>query len=200
ESEAVIEQALDRLMQGRTTLIFAHRLSSVIGADRILVLEDGRLVESGTHTELMGRRGPYHRLMTAQSEDRAGIGDLIARPVCEGGSESREDDAPSDAPGPTDGIVKAEGMGWPEVLRVLGRLVAGYRGQLAATFVLGVARVVALIGVGVLSALVVHAVKTGAPFGMLLAALGIVAPLAGLLHWLESWLAHDTAYRLLTDM
>src|SRR5262249_34968026 len=44
------------------------------------------------------------------------------------------------------------------------------------------------------------AVKTGAPFGMLLAALGIVAPLAGLLHWLESWLAHDTAYRLLTDM
>src|SRR5207249_468237 len=47
ESEAVIQEALDRLMRGRTTLIFAHRLSSVIGADRILVLDDGRVVESG---------------------------------------------------------------------------------------------------------------------------------------------------------
>ena len=48
ENEAVIQQALDRLMRGRTTLILAHRLSSVIGADRILVLEDGRVVQSGT--------------------------------------------------------------------------------------------------------------------------------------------------------
>ena len=48
-----IQQALDRLMEGRTTLIFAHRLSSVIGADRILVLDGGRVVESGTH----GSRG-----------------------------------------------------------------------------------------------------------------------------------------------
>ena len=47
ENEAVIQQALDRLMQGRTTLIFAHRLSSVIGADRILALEDGRIAETG---------------------------------------------------------------------------------------------------------------------------------------------------------
>ncbi len=47
ENEAVIQQALDRLMQGRTTLILAHRLSSVIGADRILVLDHGRVVESG---------------------------------------------------------------------------------------------------------------------------------------------------------
>ena len=55
ESEAVIQEALDRLMRGRTTLIFAHRLSSVIGADRILVLDDGRVVESGRHDELMAR-------------------------------------------------------------------------------------------------------------------------------------------------
>src|SRR5439155_15435669 len=66
ESEAVIQEALDRLMRGRTTLIFAHRLSSVIGADRILVLDDGRVVESGRHAELMDRRGAYHRLMAAQ--------------------------------------------------------------------------------------------------------------------------------------
>ena len=69
ESEAVIQEALDRLMQGRTTLIFAHRLSSVIGADRIFVLDDGRVVESGTHGELMARGGAYCRLMAAQAQD-----------------------------------------------------------------------------------------------------------------------------------
>src|SRR5262249_58570771 len=71
---------------------------------------------------------------------------------------------------------------------------------LVATFLLGVARVLALIGVGMLSALVVRAVKSGAPFGGLVAALAVVAPLAGALHWVESWLAHDMAYRLLADM
>src|SRR5438309_8803627 len=72
ESEAVIQEALDRLMEGRTTLIFAHRLSSVIGADRILALEAGRVVETGTHAELMARGGAYHRLMAAQAQDGAG--------------------------------------------------------------------------------------------------------------------------------
>ena len=59
ENEAVIQQALDRLMTGRTTLILAHRLSSVIGADRILVLEDGAVVQSGSHAELIAQEGPY---------------------------------------------------------------------------------------------------------------------------------------------
>ena len=53
ENEAIIQSALDRLMAGRTTLILAHRLSSVIDADRILVLDRGRVVESGTHRDLM---------------------------------------------------------------------------------------------------------------------------------------------------
>ena len=68
------------------------------------------------------------------------------------------------------------------------------------TFVLGVARVAAIIAVGVLSALVVRAVTQGASFRALVVALALAAPLAGLLHWLESWLAHDMAYRLLNDM
>lgn len=65
ESERAVEQALERLMKGRTTLIIAHRLKTVEGADRILVLDQGRLVESGTHDELMSARGLYaglHRL------------------------------------------------------------------------------------------------------------------------------------------
>jgi len=201
ESEAVIQQALDRLMEGRTTLIFAHRLSSVIGADRILALDGGRVAESGTHAELMARGGAYHRLMAAQAQDGAGPVELLAREELltpETGPEGE----PSAAaiPEPSDAIVRAEGMGWAQLIRVLLGMVAGYRGRLALTFVLGVTRVVALIGVGVLSALVVRAVKNGVPFGHLMIALAIAAPLAGVLHWLESWLAHDMAYRLLTDM
>src|SRR5262245_45850979 len=187
ESEAVIQEALDRLMQGRTTLIFAHRLSSVIGADRILVLDEGRVAESGTHSELMMRGGAYHRLMAAQSQDGAGAADLVSRPPA-ARDTTPSDDAAKSAVEPTDAVLRAEGMGWWELLRVLGGLIAGYRATLAATFALGVARVLALIGVGVLSALVVRAVKGGTPFGGLLIALGVVAPLAGALHWLESWL------------
>ena len=59
ENEAIIQEALDRLMKTRTTLIFAHRLSSVIHADRILVLSEGRIVESGGHEKLMANGGIY---------------------------------------------------------------------------------------------------------------------------------------------
>src|SRR5205085_2298483 len=62
ENEAVIQEALDRLMQGRTTLIFAHRLSSVIDCDRIVVLDGGRVTEHGRHDELMARHGVYAEL------------------------------------------------------------------------------------------------------------------------------------------
>src|SRR6476660_2549544 len=66
ENEAVIQEALDRLMRGRTTLILAHRLSSVIDCDRILVLEGGRVVESGRHEALMKAGGVYAGLMAEQ--------------------------------------------------------------------------------------------------------------------------------------
>ena len=72
ENEAIIQQALDRLMTGRTTLILAHRLSSVIGADRILVLEDGAVVQSGRHRELIQQDGPYRDLMGPQLGERDG--------------------------------------------------------------------------------------------------------------------------------
>ncbi len=66
ESEAAVQAALARLMQGRTTIIVAHRLSTVRDADRIVVIEDARIVEQGKHDELMARRGTYHRLVEHQ--------------------------------------------------------------------------------------------------------------------------------------
>jgi ATP-binding cassette, subfamily B, bacterial len=108
--------------------------------------------------------------------------------------------AGADAPDEPQAIIGAEQVGWGAVLRTLVDKTRGYRARLTLTFFLGVARVTALIGVGVLSALAVRAVKRGEPAGPLLAALLVVAPLAGILHWCESWLAHDVAYRLLADM
>jgi ATP-binding cassette, subfamily B, bacterial len=195
ENEAVIQQALDRLMVGRTTLILAHRLSSVINADRILVLEDGAVAESGSHATLIARDGPYRRLMGPQLAER---GDVTA-PLL--------DLAP-----PEEGTVTATGavvrdlaadaadVGWPETIRTLLGFIRPWRRQLAVTVSCGIGRVVAFIGVGILGALIIAAVRANAPSLLLTVLLLAAAPVAGLLHWLESFLAHDMAYRLLAVM
>ncbi len=68
ETELLIQQALERLIKGRTTIIIAHRLSTVRNADRIVALEGTRIVEAGTHEELLVKKGLYHKLYTAQQQ------------------------------------------------------------------------------------------------------------------------------------
>ena len=74
DSETEVQKALDTLMAGRTTLVIAHRLSTVKNADRIVVLTDGRIVEEGRHAELLRANGEYrrlHELQFAQHEGEA---------------------------------------------------------------------------------------------------------------------------------
>ena len=62
ESESIVQKAIGQLMQNRTTLVIAHRLSTVINADKIIVLDKGSIVESGTHEELLNNNGIYKKL------------------------------------------------------------------------------------------------------------------------------------------
>ncbi|MDD9982240.1 MAG: ABC transporter ATP-binding protein, partial [Gammaproteobacteria bacterium] len=206
ENEAVIQTALDRLMQGRTTLIFAHRLSSVIGADRILVLDHGSVVEIGDHASLMRAGGVYYQLMGAQAEESVQAHESLAAPAAHR-TQLREvplEDLQAEDAGahhePTDAILRAEGLSWAGAFRELLRHVVPWKVKFSVVLVFGIVRVAALIGVGVASALAVAAVKQGEPFTEYLIVLAVIAPLAGVLHWLESWFAHDMAFRMLAEM
>ena len=68
ESEAKVQAALDRLSEGRTTLVIAHRLATIKGADRVYVIEDGQVTEQGTEAELRQKRGVFARLKALQSD------------------------------------------------------------------------------------------------------------------------------------
>ncbi|HVJ44435.1 MAG TPA: ABC transporter ATP-binding protein [Dongiaceae bacterium] len=213
ENEAVIQSALDRLMQGRTTLILAHRLSSIIDCDRILVLEKGRVAESGSHAALLSQGGIYAGLMAEQVRDGAGrpveaddVIDAMPARMTETGSrqaavaELPAADLPVAIKQVTEGIIKAEGLTWWQLVSELMGLVMPWKGKLALTFLFGVLRVLFYIGIGVCSALALRDLKNGAAYDQWLWALAALAPLSGLVHWLESWIAHDMAFRLLAEM
>ncbi|MCH8223366.1 MAG: ABC transporter ATP-binding protein [Chloroflexi bacterium] len=204
ENELTIQQALDRLMQGRTTLVMAHRLSSVIGADRILVLDDGRLVESGSHAELLAMDGQYAALMADQSFDRE-VGAANRSPadpsneiwLGRGAATQLDEEAQA---APTDAILRAEGLGWIDAFRILMGYIRPHKFKLLGSFTTGVAHFAGLICIGVVSALIVGNVKDGDSITTLTIVLLSLAPATAAFAWLESWVSHDMAFRLLSRM
>ncbi|MCE2456828.1 MAG: thiol reductant ABC exporter subunit CydC [Dehalococcoidia bacterium] len=209
ENETVIQVALDRLMENRTTLVIAHRLSSVINADRILVLDEGRTVEIGSHNELMAADGIYAGLMRQQTE--IGAGEVVtvdrhqARP---NESSDHEPDLSQFAAGhghhhpPPSASAEDEQVNLRSLnvwIRLFG-LVRPVKFQFLITLVLGMLHHGSVIVLGALSALLVGAVFRDEPLTTLVVLVCIFAPLSSLLFYLESWQAHDMAFRLLARM
>ncbi|NQW18913.1 MAG: ABC transporter ATP-binding protein [Chloroflexi bacterium] len=207
QNESIIQQALDRLMEGRTTLVMAHRLSSVIGADKILVLDNGELVETGTHAALLAAGGAYARLMADQAFDIEGSHRLDDRKADDPKSEDaffdrgakfQVDEVAQQAP--TNAILRAEGLGWGETFNILMAYISPYRWKLLGSFLSGVSHFSGLIGVGVVSSLMVANVKDGESITTLMIILLALAPATAAAALLESWISHDMAFRLLATM
>ena len=208
ENESLIQAALDRLMEDRTTLIIAHRLSSVIKADRILVLDEGRVVEIGSHAELMAADGPYAGLMRQQAQ--MGLTDIAAFSAPERMSSRVSDDHVSDpnltgghdhrAPSRSHHSDEAVNIRSLNVWVRLFGLVGPVKFQFLGTLALGLLHHGSIILLGAFSALLVGAVFRDEPLTTYLVLVCIFAPLSALLFYLESWQAHDMAFRLLAKM
>ena len=66
ESEQIVQEALERAQEGRTSIVIAHRLSTIVNSDKIFVIENGKIVEAGTHSELLAKKGAYYKLNQTQ--------------------------------------------------------------------------------------------------------------------------------------
>ena len=210
ENESAIQSALDGLMENRTTLVIAHRLSSVINADRILVLDEGRAVEIGSHDELIAADGTYAGLMRQQTqtgiEEAAPGAKELARPHVS--AEHAPDLSHLSAGhGHHHPVTSHHADERAEVsvrsltvwVRLFG-LVRPVRFQFLLTLALGMLHHGSVIVLGAFSALLVGAVFRDEPITTLLVLVCVFAPLSALLFYLESWQAHDMAFRLLARM
>ena len=197
QSEAVINEALRKLMEGRTTLIIAHRLSSVIHADRILVLERGRVVETGSHGALLERGGTYARLMAAQAQ--AGDAEALAELEAPATAAAAEPEEAAAAPAARTVNAQAPLPAFT-VLRRLAELVRPFLRKLAVSFSAGVLFQASVVGVGAASALLVGQLIRGEDIAFQLILLGSMVGLASVLSWADCWLPHDLAYQLLAEM
>ena len=197
QSEAVINAALRKLMEGRTTLIIAHRLSSVIHADRILVLERGRVVETGSHGALLERGGTYARLMAAQAQ--AGDAEALAELKAPAPAAAAKPEEAASAPAARTVNAQAPLPAFT-VLRRLAELVRPFLRKLAVSFSAGVLFQASVVGAGAASALLVGQLIRGEDIAFQLILLGSMVGLASVLSWADCWLPHDLAYQLLAEM
>ncbi|ESO91246.1 hypothetical protein LOTGIDRAFT_153678 [Lottia gigantea] len=129
-SEKVVQDALEKARKGRTTVVVAHRLSTIQNADLIYVLENGILVEQGRHEELMARQGVYHQLVTLQT-----IGDM---------KDNEDDDEEPTLKPSFSKILKSNAPEWPFI--VMGCIVSSLNGALMPLFAFFLSEIIKTFG------------------------------------------------------
>jgi ATP-binding cassette subfamily C protein CydCD len=212
KNEKQIQSALNKLMQGRTSIVLAHRLGSIIHCDQIVMLAEGCVTENGTHTQLLSMQGKYAALMASQLReksvnsihDRPLTADLLepvnevekARVTIRKSNLNSQQNSTEQALAKGN-ILTGEQHSWREVLAMLFSFAGDYKGRLFLTFFCGVLRVFSFIGVSIFSALAVASVKLGNDYSLWLQLLVASAITAAVAHWFESWVAHDMAFRIL---
>ena len=169
DQEDQIQQATEELMGGRTTLVIAHRMSTVYRADRIYVLEAGRIVEKGDHASLMAQEGLYQRMVTTYTGGSARASDPAGLIRSDGPEASRTDDGPTRSdqatfprrvspPGTsTDGVTNQPGGRRLASLRKLLALVSPHTGSILLSVILGTLTIASSVGLMGLSAYIISA-------------------------------------------
>ncbi|TKS67246.1 Multidrug resistance protein 1 [Collichthys lucidus] len=129
ESEAVVQEALDKVRMGRTTISIAHRLSTIRNADVIIGFEHGQAVEKGTHSELIERQGVYFTLVTLQNQDTSSTPNDMIREALKDFDLKKCKDEPDEyvEPAPVARILKYNQPEWPYML--MGSLGAAVNGS-----------------------------------------------------------------------
>lgn len=210
QSETLVQVSLARLLQGRTALIIAHRLTTARHADQIVVLNHGLVVESGTHSALMQRHGLYRQLVDAFADDRAVMERAEAPRETPGAPAARQPGAHTGfetlLPALASGAVPDFESGHPVspglLLRLLGFL-APFKGLVALSVLAGAATVLSSVGLMATSAYIISAAALQPSIAELQVAIVGVRFFGisrGLLRYLERYLSHQVTFRLLTNL
>lgn len=210
ESERHIGEALERLSQGRTVLVVAHRLGAARSADQVTVLESGRLVEIGPHAELVERSGPYARLLeSTRGEPDAGHWQEISRGRLVSPVSYEADTATgSEASAASLGFgedVDEDGQGFRRgaVLRRLFRFLLPHRWRVLFAAALGTWTVAANVGLLAASAYLISASALKPPLGELILVALLVQVLGasrGITRYFDRLVSHDATFKLLATL
>ncbi|MGB3681275.1 MAG: thiol reductant ABC exporter subunit CydD [Rubrobacteraceae bacterium] len=211
ESERRIEEALERLSRGRTVLVVAHRLGAARSADRVAVLEAGRLAESGPHDELIKKNGPYARLLGSAKNEPGPREDLLKRPTPPlaqndpGAIEAGAIEAGAHTTGPVPEEPEGDRRGRHRgavLWRLLGFLRPHrWRVLLAAT--LGTWTVASNVGLLAASAYLISASALKPPLGDLILVAVLIQVLGtsrGITRYFERLVSHDVTFGLLATL
>lgn len=208
EHEDRLGESLARLLEGRTALIIAHRLNTARMSDRIIVLDQGQVVESGTHVQLLGVGGLYHDLAQAFADD-LGLGPAAPerdRSIFPSSSPPPTPPLPSSlapSPLPSPASLPSSPSASLHTLRRLFKLVTPFTGWVAISVLVGVLTVLSGIGLMTTSAYIISAAALGPSIAELQVAIvgvrffGITR---GLFRYLERYLSHQTTFRLLARL